>query len=592
MTLVTSLILRQMRAPFITVITGYSIAMLGMMIAPGVDAEGKPWHMSIFEAFYFVTYTATTIGFGEIPYPLSNAQRMWAMFTIYTTVVSWFYALGKTISLFQDPSFRAALRHSTFARHVRNINESFILICGFGETGSALTRALDERNMRAVVVENDMEKIQALQLKNYRAYVPGIQGDARDPEQLIQAGLQNSKCRAVIAVTADDSTNLKIAITSKLLNPGISVICRSELKEYEENMYSFGTDYVINPYDTFATIFDMALHSPSLHLLYDWLTGVPDTTLTNPLHMRQGHWVMCGYGRFGEALHRQLLKFKIPVTIIDPSDNNHERFIAKGAPPDNDFIFGTGFDSKTLRMANIENSVGLIAGTDNDSNNLSIIMTARALNPELFVVARQNKNSNEKLFHATRASIVMQPSDIIARRIRSLLTAPLVITFLNKAREQAPDWANIAISRLIGALGDTLPEIWTVNISPDGAHALYASLQHGRVIRVGNLTQDPRAREHRLPGMALMLKRGNKIVLMPTDDIALKMDDQLLFCGTPLVERSMKWTLNDQHSLNYVMTYDDTPDTWLWQKLHRLNKKNERRRRPRAIGHAPNHKNQ
>ncbi|TNF38735.1 MAG: potassium channel protein [Gammaproteobacteria bacterium] len=588
MSIVTSLILRQMRAPFITLILGYSIAILGMVLTPGVDDQGNVWHMSIFEAFYFVSYTATTIGFGEIPYPLTNAQRLWALVTIYLTVTSWFYALGKTITLIQDPMFRDALKKSRFAHDIKKLHTNFILICGYGETGTALAHALTERHIQPVVVEQDPEKIKALPLADFPIFVPGIQGDARDPETLRLAGLQHKKCAAVIAVTASDATNLKIAITAKLLNSKLCVASRAEHREFEENMYSFGTDYVINPYETFANIFGMALHSPSLHLIYDWLTGVPNTRLSNPLYVQEGHWIICGYGRFGQELHKQLAKHNIPVTAIDPSLERREDFINQFDTQKNDFIIGTGFDAHTLTLAGVEKATGLISGTDNDSNNLSIIMTAREINPDLFIVARQNKQSNERLFKATRANITMQPSEIIARKIRTLLTAPLMIAFLNKAQTQDPEWANIAVSRLSGIVGDNRPNIWTVNITDTEARALHKVLTFGRMIRVGNLSQDPRLRDKKLPCVALMLKRSNKLLLMPTDDIALKPGDQLLYCGTPVAERSIKWTINDVHSLNYIMTYEASPDSFIWRKIYMFMKRKERRARARTLSSENN----
>ncbi len=587
MSIVTSLILRQMRAPFIILIIGYSITILGMVVTPGMDDQGNVHYMSFFDAIYFVSFTATTIGFGEIPYPLTTPQRMWALVTIYITVTSWFYALGKVLSLIQDPTFRRATRKNIFKHQLNSIHESFILICGFGETGHALAHALTERKIRAVIIEIDNEKIKSLPLIEFPSFVPGIHGDARDPEQLILAGLEHDKCAAVIAVSASDETNLKIAITSKLLNPDICTICRSELKEYEDNMFSFGTDFVINPFETFANIFAMAMHSPSLHLLYDWLTGVPNTDLTSPVYVQEGHWIICGFGRFGQGLYKHLNKFNVPVTIIDPSEDKRDVFMNKSENRNNDFIIGTGFDAHTLTLAGVENAVGLISGSDNDSNNLSIIMTAREINPELFIVARQNKTTNHKLFVATNANIIMQPSEIIARKIRTLLTAPLMIAFLNKARHQDPEWANIAISRLSGALGESLPNIWTINVTENEASALNQVLSLGRVLRVGNLLQDPRARERQLKSVALLLKRNNKLLLMPTDDIAIKAGDQLLYCGTPDAERSMKWTLNDIHSLNYIMTYEDTSDSYVWRKFHMHMKKNERRNRARQRKSTP-----
>ena len=61
--------LRRLRAPLILIILIFAVATAGLVLIPGVDGEGQPFHLSVFQAFYFVTYTATTIGFGEVPFP-------------------------------------------------------------------------------------------------------------------------------------------------------------------------------------------------------------------------------------------------------------------------------------------------------------------------------------------------------------------------------------------------------------------------------------------------------------------------------------------------------------------------------------------
>ena len=62
------LALRRMRVPLIVLIVLYAVSTLGLTLVPGIDAQGRPAPpMSFFHAFYFVSYTATTIGFGEIP---------------------------------------------------------------------------------------------------------------------------------------------------------------------------------------------------------------------------------------------------------------------------------------------------------------------------------------------------------------------------------------------------------------------------------------------------------------------------------------------------------------------------------------------
>ena len=58
--------------------------------------------MNFFHAFYFVSFMGSTIGFGEIPYAFTDAQRAWVLITIYTSVVAWLYTIGTLLSLIQD----------------------------------------------------------------------------------------------------------------------------------------------------------------------------------------------------------------------------------------------------------------------------------------------------------------------------------------------------------------------------------------------------------------------------------------------------------------------------------------------------------
>jgi voltage-gated potassium channel len=72
--------------------------------------------------------------------------------------------------------------------------------------------------------------------------------------------------------------------------------------------------------------------------------------------------------------------------------------------------------------------------SDNDTNNLSIAMTAKEVNPELFVVVRQNRVANEVLFDAYDADFTMVPSRIVARECLALITSPLLRRFLQLVR--------------------------------------------------------------------------------------------------------------------------------------------------------------
>jgi len=122
------LILRRLRAPLITVIIVYAISVGGLALIPGLAPDGSRQPMSIFHAFYVMSYTATTIGFGEIPHPFTDAQRLWVTFAIYLSVIGWAYTLGSVVALANDAPFRTMLRRSIFNWQVRGLAEPFYLL--------------------------------------------------------------------------------------------------------------------------------------------------------------------------------------------------------------------------------------------------------------------------------------------------------------------------------------------------------------------------------------------------------------------------------------------------------------------------------
>ncbi len=366
------LIFRRMRRPLITLVLVYAISVLGLVLIPGQTPDGQVWRMDFFHAFYFVSYMSTTIGFGEIPYEFTDSQRLWVTFALYASVIAWLYAIGNILTLLQDKTFQQALAESRLARHIRAMREPFYLVCGYGETGSALVKGLTETGRHVVVIEINEYRCNMTKLDALRDFVPALHGDAQIPLHLQAAGLEHRKCQAVVAVTNDNEANLKIAITSKLLHPRIKVICRADSHDVEKNMASFGTDHIIDPYDTFALYLATALRIPCLYLMQSWLfAGDGRQVLSDPVYPpRKHHWVICGFGRFGKALYHRLVQQKIEVTVIEATPE------ITGEPREG-VVKGRGTEAETLLHGGIKNACGLIAGTDNDANNLSFIVTAR-----------------------------------------------------------------------------------------------------------------------------------------------------------------------------------------------------------------------
>jgi Trk K+ transport system NAD-binding subunit len=553
-------IFRRMRAPLISLIVTYAVTICGLTLIPGVDDQGNVWHMDFFHAFYFVSFMSTTIGFGEIPYAFSPAQRLWVTFSVYAGVVVWLYAIGTLIGLLQDPAFRLAVTEGRFARRTKRMSEDFYLVCGYGETGSALVEALTERDQRAVVIDIDPERINVLRLESLRQYVPGLCADASVPLHLVEAGLSHMLCAGVVALTNVNETNLHIAITSKLLHKEVKVICRADSREVEANMASFGTDYIVDPFDTFATHLATALQAPCLYLLQEWLTGLAHERLREPLYPpRNGPWVLCGYGRFGKAVYERLIEEGLEVVVVEADPER------TAAPPD--CVVGWGTEAVTLQEAKIADAVGLVAGTDHDVNNLSIIMTARELNPNLFVILRQNLKTNDPIVDAVQADMVMHPSSIIANKIRVLLATPLLSEFLRAALYQDDPWACQLLSRIIGLVDVEVPHIWEVAIGDRQAHAVTQALAAGSRVNLGHLLTDPHNRARRLKCIALMLRRQGSRSMLPEPGVELRAEDRLLFCGRYSAQPRMDWTLQNEHALAYVTTGGSMPKGLVWRLL-------------------------
>jgi voltage-gated potassium channel len=555
------LILRRMRAPLLLLVVTYGIAIIGFVAIPGLDNDGRVYHLSFFEAFYILSYTATTIGFGEIPYPFTNDQRMWMSFSIYMTVIAWFYAIGAIVRLFQDPALKQGITAANFKRSVKNLHEPFYLICGYGETGSELVRALDKNELRVVVVEILQDRIHELSMTDYQFNVPSLCADAKMPEILLDAGLNNPMCQGVAALTDDDHANLAISVAVKLIKPELRVLARVQNDVVAANMASFGTDHIINPYKIFGEHLGMECHSLGTYLLHQWLTSVPGDIVKAPAAVPIGNWIVCGYGRFGKAVVNSLQRENINIQIIEADP--------LGTQCD-DCIVGSGVEAHVLNEAGVLEAVGIVAGTDNDINNLSIVMTALELNPKLFVVIRKNRRHNEPLFSHFNADITMQPSDIIAHTCLSYMVSPMLAEFLAQARAQTNSWANAVIARLVAAVGEKVPDTWAVKVQPEHASAVYQMLQEGETIQLKHLILNPGTGDKNMAIVPLMLQRDATTIMLPDLDTPLALGDRILCCGEDSAKSVQRFLVNDIRSMNYLVTGSELPDTligrWLTKK--------------------------
>lgn len=554
------LLLRRLRVPLITLIVVYAISILGFVLIPGQDNDGNVWRMDFFHAVYFVSFMGSTIGFGEIPYEFTSAQRMWTLLMIYATVVAWLYGIGSTLALLQEPVFGRLLRRRSFTGEVGNFTEPFYLICGYGVTGRLVTRKLVTRDIRVVVVDVRQDRIDDLEMDNLQLRVPGLCADAALPDVLDDAGLQQPSCIGVLALTNNDTTNLSIAIASKLLVPNRMVISRTEADVTTSNLLSFGTDLVVDPFKAYAAYLSMAVSSPYKHLVYDWLINPTHRPLSSAYQQTRGRWIICGFGRFGRALHQAFRMDDIEVTIIDANPKNLNA--SEGQ------IWGIGTEASTLIEAGINDAVGIVAGTDNDADNLSIILTAREINKKLVTVVRQNLDANQLIFDRSGADFVMAPGRIIANQILAQIKTPMLPSFIEELKKQDDVWAHTLLNRMSNIVKEDELDSWSFVIGVEETPAIMMALEDGEVVKLNALLKDPRNRKEMLDAFPLMFRREGEIKMLPGELKELAEGDEILFCGLAPAFKQVEWAVNNYNVLQYVLSGKES-SSWLGRYLNK-----------------------
>ncbi len=554
--------IRRLRAPLILLILIFAFATTGLTLIPGIDAAGKPWHMTLFQAFYFVTYTATTIGFGEVPHAFTDTQRLFATLIIYLSVIGWAYLLGSLLGLAQDRGFQQAIITSRFKLAVFRLKEPFYLVCGLGETGMTVVRSLDKLGYRFVALDRDDGRIQELELEEMASDAPALAADARSPEALASAGLLKPECVGVLALANDDHSNLAISIAARLLRANVPVIARVESATVTASMISLGTYQVINPFREFSEHLALAMRAPDSHRLFSWLTGPPGTYLPPRVPAPPGRWIVCGYGRFGAEVVAAIQRGGFEATIVDPTGAT-----AGGMSS----VKGEGTDLGVLQDAGAADASGIVAGTDDDTANLAIAIAARSINPGIFVILRQNLQSNEMLFRAFAADMTMVSSQIIANECLAVLRTPLLSEFLRLIKTKDDVWAYKLVERLQALTGDETPRFWSISISPGEAPGLVDVMgRFAAPVRVGDLARSVTFRSDRMPCIPLLLARDGALTELPADDVVLRLGDRILFAGREPADEHQRLIMRNANVAGYTIFGSDELGSWVWRKLKGL----------------------
>jgi len=143
----------------------------------------------------------------------------------------------------------------------------------------------------------------------------------------------------------------------------------------------------------------------------------------------RGHYIICGYGRIGTHIVRELEAKPLPLVVVEREPKNCQRLSEEGIL----YVEGDATDDDTLIRAGIKNARGLVTAVTNDTENVYITLTARGLNPDLFILARASEDGAEMKLRRAGASKVISPYIMGAARMAQAILRPSVVDFIEIA---------------------------------------------------------------------------------------------------------------------------------------------------------------
>lgn len=143
----------------------------------------------------------------------------------------------------------------------------------------------------------------------------------------------------------------------------------------------------------------------------------------------KNHYIVCGYGRIGAVICKELADEKIEFIIIEEDEKKIEQL------ENNHFLYlsGDATREETLLGAGLDRAKGMVTAVSSDADNVFITLTAKGLRPDIFVLSRAADLKNEKKLLRAGASRVVSPYNMGGSRMAQILKRPTVVDFLESA---------------------------------------------------------------------------------------------------------------------------------------------------------------
>lgn len=157
------------------------------------------------------------------------------------------------------------------------------------------------------------------------------------------------------------------------------------------------------------------------------LTALGRAKRTRMIEKLSGHEIVCGWGRMGQAVVESLRRRARTFVVIEKNPDKVRRLLAQGV----NVVEADATSEDALKSAHVERARGLVACLNDDAHNVYVTLTARWLNPELFIVARVAEAGADDRLRRAGADRVVNPYALGGTRLAALLVQPAVVDFLD-----------------------------------------------------------------------------------------------------------------------------------------------------------------
>jgi voltage-gated potassium channel len=159
------------------------------------------------------------------------------------------------------------------------------------------------------------------------------------------------------------------------------------------------------------------------------------------------HYIICGYGRVGRGAAHELRHAGVPFVVVDNNPDRVERAMLAGMPA----VAADSTQDETLRVVGIERARGLVAALATDADNLFVLLSAKGLNPQIYVATRAAEEGAEAKMRRAGADAVFAPYAMTGHRLAQSLLRPHVVQFLDFTTKDVGEDIAIEQVRVSGA---------------------------------------------------------------------------------------------------------------------------------------------